>query len=359
MIKRRIAMVIYGLEGGGAEYSARRMAAYWHARGHDVRIFTLTPAGAGMAGDVPVTVLPVAEGGNVISRNLQRMKALRVALLGFKADAVISFMEPTNVLALLAARGTTMPVIVADRVDAARHSYGLLCRMLRNLLYPFAAAAVVQTERARRHYPPFVLRRGAVIPNAVYAQTVEAARAERPVIAAMGRLDRQKGFDLLLEAFAGVDREFPAWDLHIWGQGDEYERLKDMAKALGVAERVVFKGYTRDPAAALAACDIFVLSSRYEGFPNVLLEAMAQGRAVIAADCDSGPSDIIRDGDNGMLVAANDAEELRRAMRVLMRDGDLRARLGTAALGVCETYAPDKIMGAWDRLMARVISARK
>lgn len=358
MMRRRIAMVIYGLEGGGAEYSARRMAAYWHAHGQDVRIFTLTSAGADMAGDVPITVLPIAEGGNMIARNLQRIRALRAALRDFQADAAISFMEPTNVLAILAARGTGIPVIVSDRVDAARHSYGMVCRAMRNALYPVAAAAVVQTERARRHYPPFVLRRGTVIPNAVYTQPVDVPPA-RNVIAAMGRLDRQKGFDLLLEAFAGVDREFPSWTLQIWGQGDEYERLADMAKALGVEEKVTFKGYTREPAAALAACEIFALSSRYEGFPNVLLEAMVQGRAVVAADCDSGPSDIVRDGENGVLVPANDAEALRRGLRVLMRDADLRARLGMAARGVREEYAPGKVMGMWDRLIARAVNHKK
>lgn len=358
MSERRIAMVIYGLEGGGAEYSARRMAAYWRAQRQDVRIFTLTAAGSDMAEDVPVTVLPVAGGTNAVVRNLQRIRALRTALREFRADVVISFMEPTNVLAILAVRRTGIPVIVSDRVDAARHSYGIVCRALRNVLYPFAVAAVVQTERARHHYPPFVLRRGVVIPNAVYAVPVDVPHA-RNVIVAMGRLDRQKGFDLLLEAFAGVDREFPSWTLQIYGQGDEYERLVDMAKALGVAEKVVFKGYTREPAAALAACEIFVLSSRYEGFPNVLLEAMGQGRAVLAADCDSGPSAIVRDGENGILVPANDAEALRRGLRVLMRDADLRARLGIAARGVREEYAPGKVMGMWDRLIARVVARQK
>lgn len=357
MIKRRIGIVIYGLEGGGAEHSARRMAAYWHERGHEVRIFTLTQAAGSFSGDMPVTVL-VAEGG-AAARNMRRIGMLRAALRASKPDVVISFMEPTNVLTLMAVRGTGIPVIVADRVDAVRYSYGRLCRILRNIFYPFAAALVVQTERARRHYPPFIQRRAVVIPNAVYAQPVEATRQERPVIAGMGRLERQKGFDLLLEAFAGLDREFPAWTLEIWGQGDEYERLTDMAKALGIADKVALKGYTHEPTAALVACDIFVLSSRYEGYPNVLLEAMVQGRAVVAADCDSGPSDIVRDGENGILVSVNDAEALRRALRVLMRDGDLRARLGTAAYRVREDHAPEKIMAVWERLIARVAVKEK
>ena len=360
MTVRRIAIVIYSLHGGGAEHIVMNMAAHWAAKGDDIRIFTFTadPPPGGIAPRVTVVPLGLAApAGNIvqgIAGNLRRVRGLRAVLRSFGPDVVISFMEPTNVVAILASWRMKWPVAVADRVDPGLHSYGRSWRLLRNLTYPFAQALVLQTERVKTRYPKNCLHRAVVIPNAVYQAPADppAGDADSFVVAAMGRLDRQKGFDLLLEAFAGLDREFPRWALHIYGQGDEHERLSDMITALGLQGRAVLRGRTPDPAAALAACDIFVLSSRYEGFPNVLLEAMVQGRPVIAADCPMGPAEIVRDGENGLLIPANDPETLRRALRLLMRDAALRDRLGRAARAVRDDYDPARIMAQWGRLLA-------
>ena len=175
-----------------------------------------------------------------------------------------------------------------------------------------------------------------------------------PRIIAIGRLIRLKGYDLLLSAFAEAAEEFPEWQMDIFGQGPLREELEKQRDQLGLENRVHFRGITTDIDAELERSDIFVLASRIEGFPNVLLEAMAAGVAVIAADCRFGPGEIIDDGNNGLLVPAENIPALTQALKRLMSDAGLRGKLGNAARVVQERYAEEKIVNRWKNLIEEV-----
>lgn len=114
---------------------------------------------------------------------------------------------------------------------------------------------------------------------------------------------------------------------------------------------MILEGRTTTPTRRLAAADLFVLPSRYEGFPNALLEAMAMGLPVVAADCDSGPREIIRDGVDGILVPPEDPEALSRAMLMLIRDHELRRRLGGAAVSVRERFSLPAVVRSWEEVL--------
>src|SRR5690606_8206234 len=128
-----------------------------------------------------------------------------------------------------------------------------------------------------------------------------ASAGSRPVIVALGRLVDLKGFDLLIRAFAMVAEAIPGWSLEIHGEGPERPALEALAHALGVGERVRLPGYARDPHAVLRDAGLFALSSRLEGSPNALIDAMADGLAVVAFDCEAGPRELLRDGEDGVL----------------------------------------------------------
>jgi glycosyltransferase involved in cell wall biosynthesis len=167
----------------------------------------------------------------------------------------------------------------------------------------------------------------------------------------MGRLVRQKGFDLLLEAFARCRTSHPRWTLRILGRGEERQALEAQARALNLGDAVEFAGVVKNPQDHLAQSQLFVLSSRYEGFPNALLEAMASGLAVVATDCPTGPADIVTHDENGLLVPAGDVGALAAAMDRLMSDAGERRRLGERAREVQARFAPETILAAWDRLL--------
>jgi glycosyltransferase involved in cell wall biosynthesis len=171
-----------------------------------------------------------------------------------------------------------------------------------------------------------------VVPNPVEVSRVSRLAHEsngtpwpRHFIAACGRLDRQKGFDLLLRAFARLPD--PDLALVILGEGPERERLEALAGELGIGPRLLMPGFVRNPWACIARAAVFVLSSRWEGFASVLVEAMACGTPVVAADCEWGPREIVRDGEDGLLVRADDPDTLAAAIHRVLTDGALGVEL--------------------------------
>src|SRR5262245_11572182 len=157
-----------------------------------------------------------------------------------------------------------------------------------------------------------------------------------------------------MRAFAACAADRPGWHLAILGEGSQRDRLESLAVELGIRERVDMPGTVRHPVAALQRSDLFVLSSRYEGFPNALLEAMSCGLPVISFDCPSGPSEIVRHGVDGLLVAKEDWMALSEAMGSLMDSEGERRRLGRNALEVKDRFAVDTVMALWNSVVERV-----
>jgi glycosyltransferase involved in cell wall biosynthesis len=166
----------------------------------------------------------------------------------------------------------------------------------------------------------------------------------------MGRMTEQKGFDLLLEAFARVAARHTEWQLEIWGEGPLRSELERVRERWRLSGRARFPGRTEDAYGVLRAADLYVLSSRYEGFPMVLCEAMAVGLPVVAFDCRTGPREIVRDGVDGLLVPAGDIDALARALDRLMGDVEARARLGARAPEVCERFGLARVLALWDQV---------
>jgi glycosyltransferase involved in cell wall biosynthesis len=196
-----------------------------------------------------------------------------------------------------------------------------------------------------------------IIPNPINPEfngsTKEARRrGSGHTIVAMGRLVRQKGFDLLIEAFARCAGQHPEWSLVILGEGEERSNLESLISAMGLQDRVRLAGKVPQPSHILGQADLFVLSSRFEGFPNALMEAMACKLAVISTDCPNGPRDIVRDGVDGLLIPPDDVNALAKGMDRLMANPMERQRLGAGATEVVKRFSIEKIMSMWDELVA-------
>ncbi len=196
------------------------------------------------------------------------------------------------------------------------------------------------------------------IPNAVSPLTGGPADPSSPVVIAAGRLTNQKGFDRLVPAFEQVVRKHPDWTLRIYGSGQHGPRLRRMILDAGLHDHVFLMGQADRMGEELARGSIYVLSSRFEGLPMVLLEAMSKGLAVVSFDCPRGPADLITHGENGLLVPEGDVDALARGLLDLVEDEDARRRLGAAAVTTAAGYDADAVGRQWNDLLDRLLSER-
>jgi len=356
--------VISSLGPGGAERVMSLLAGELVTRGHEVQLVTLAQAVDDFfALDPRVHRLSLDLSGQsariqeAVCANFRRIKALRRAVKTAAPDVVLSFMTSTNVLVLLACIGLPVRIVVSERVDPASHKDKFVWTSLRWLVYQRADAVVVQTERIATWFRRRLSNRVAVtvIPNPVDPEEDSqpcCVEVPRPFMLAAGRLVHQKGFDILIRAFSTVARECGQPRLAIAGEGPEEQALRNVVAELGLDDRVHFLGQVRGLRTLMRKADAFILSSRYEGFPNVLLEALAGGLPVVATDCPDGPRQILRGGEFGLLVPCENAVALAAALRCIATDAALRNRLSGRASLATEPYQLDRVVRGWEAVLA-------
>ncbi|MGE0315484.1 MAG: glycosyltransferase family 4 protein [Lautropia sp.] len=365
----RLAILIHSLSAGGAERVAVHLANGFAARRWQVALLTLEPAaGDFYAVDARVDRIGLDVAGpagglvGALAGNARRLRAIRRALARGRYDAVLALTAEVSVLAILATRGLGLRVVVSERIHPPALRLGRAWHRLRRLVYPHADQVVVQTEDTRRwierHTPG---ARARVIPNPVVLPLpgaeprlppAQLLGPDRRLLLAVGRLSPQKGFDLLIPAFSRIAADHPAWTLVILGEGAERTALEALVAAHGQQARVLLPGHAGNLEDWYRRASLFVLSSRFEGFPNALVEAMAHGCPAVAFDCPTGPRDLVRDGVDGVLVTATDsADALSGALARAMGDDALRARLSSRATEVAARFDPDTILEHWERTL--------
>jgi glycosyltransferase involved in cell wall biosynthesis len=222
--------------------------------------------------------------------------------------------------------------------------------------------AMVVLTQADQRYHQEMLSAGArveCIPNAVPPLGGQRADLSSTMLLAAGRLTWQKGFERLVSAFADAARAEPGWIARIYGQGPRHDKVQATIDACGVSDRIELAGAVADLGKEMERASLFVMSSRYEGFPIVLIEAMSKGLPVIAFDCPTGPSDIIENGRTGILVPEGDVAALGAAILELIRDEPRRRRLGAAAAEHVHRWDVATIGARWDRLLAELTNPQE
>jgi glycosyltransferase involved in cell wall biosynthesis len=258
-------------------------------------------------------------------------------------------------LTLLASRLAPAGVIV---IAQEHQRLGLYHQDTRDALaaaLPNVSVVVTLTESDRAAYQDLLGEGGPpvlAIPNAVPDVPLGPGDPAAHKLIAAGRLERQKGFDLLLEAFAAVAPKHPDWTLDIFGRGSRREPLEQSVVDLGLGGQVTINAPTDRLGERMRNASAFVLSSRFEGFPLVLLEAMAAGLAVVSFDCPNGPGQILTDGTNGLLIPPEDVPALAAALDRIMIDESLRRRLAAAAPAAVLPYSAQQVGRRWDELLA-------
>lgn len=227
-------------------------------------------------------------------------------------------------------------------------------RLARRLAARYCDTVVVLTERDRAAWLAALHARARIVAMAnplTIARPAQPSDLSQPRVLAVGRLERVKGFDLLLSAWQRVQAQAPGWTLRIVGSGSEREALLRQREALGLQDSVEILPATPDIAAHYAQASIFVMSSRYEGLPLVLIEAMACGLAIVSFACETGPRDLLNDDVSGLLVEPENAPALAEALLRVMRSQALRERLARGARHASLAYEADAIAAQWEKLL--------
>ncbi len=353
----RIVFVLSGLGAGGAEKIVNILARHRSTCGDDVHVLALsaeTPESY-FAYDRSVGVEALGGGPSApVFRTAARIARLRGRLRALSPDLVISFLTKVNIMVVLASRGLGLRLVLSERNNFNTQDMSPMWRLARPLAARLAVRLVMQTTEAANSLPPGLQARAVIIPNPITLQHVrDRATGAGSRVVAVGRLDRQKGFDLLINAFADIARHTPSMTLTIFGEGPERRALEEQVRHLGLSDRVRLPGTTKSPVEWVNAGDIFVLSSRFEGFPNVLLEAMSAGLASIAFDCPWGPSEIIDTPAVGVLIPREDVRQLADAIGRLAGDTVLQQQIGAAgARTVAARYAIQSVLQQWDDVIA-------
>jgi len=349
----RIGFVLTELLGGGAERSMLGIIdALDRARFDPVLVVFVRREDHAPPADAPVIVL--AEGGATAPGRLTaRVRDLAGIIARERLDLVVSFLIGANVVATLAAKRAGVPVVIGERsaplavLSPANAALKMqwLWRMLVRRLYPQATAVVTNTRGAGRELVEqfrVPADRIAVIPNAVDLERIRALAAAPlddaarwpagPVLVHVGRFSHAKDHDTLLRAFAIVRAGRPA-TLVLVGDGEDEARVRALTADLGLDGSVVFTGFTRNPYAYLARATLCVLTSRFEGLPNALLEAMALGIPIVSTACQYGPIELLDGTGDGVLTPVGDPQAFASAVVALLDDEPRRrelSRRGTA-----------------------------
>jgi glycosyltransferase involved in cell wall biosynthesis len=367
--------------GGGVARTVANLANHL-ARGHPVRVISFrrkrSTTRFPLDSSISVTVVRDQRrgrnAGNPLTRALDRRPSrlrprpsvktmsllsdlqLRRAIRSVRSGVLISC-RPSLHLASVSFARPEVKTVGWDHLNfPARFENTDQFEVLRAAVPRLDAYAVLTDEDAadyRRSLPDAptdirVIRNSLSWPLSV--ERASLAARDSKVIVAGGQLIPRKGFDLLVRAFGSVAAEHPDWQVHIYGRGRHSRVITPLVTRLGLGRQVRLQGFSEDFASVLASSAVFAMSSRSEGFPMALLEAMSVGLPIVVFDCPRGPREIIRDGHNGLLVPAGDTKAFGSALRRLIEDPELRERLGAQALLDAEQYTIDAIASDWERL---------
>ncbi|MGN9062891.1 glycosyltransferase family 4 protein [Segatella copri] len=267
-------------------------------------------------------------------------------------DIIIGQSFP-NVFVLYLAGVNMNNVIAAEHVYY--NYYSNLIKTIRLHIYKNCARVAVLTSLDKACYDKhYAYNHTVLIPNPVVVPEYHQSQLEDKIVIAMGRIQYQKGFDILVDVFSLVNHKHPDWKCYIYGDGNLRREVEDCIIKKGMQDVVILKGRTDNVPNAMREASMFVLSSRFEGFGMVIAEAMAQGLPAVSFDCPTGPSDIVRTGYNGILVKNQDKQALANAICNLIEHPEDRKQMGINAIQTSKEFAGNVVAEKWYKLFAEI-----
>jgi len=364
--QKRIAFHIGSLNKGGAERVIANLAEYFRKNGYEVYVITKFIAKEEYALSdgihrVVADITKEEEKGRVQNLFL-RIKKLRRIIKEICPDVLVSFIGKTNLMSIAATRGTGIPTVVSVRSNPAREIGTGIKKWLTFVLFAMTEGIVLQTTEAKEFFPKCIQKKAVILKNSLNPEFIrepyEGVRKKE--IVSVGRIDKNKNQRMLIEAFAPLADSYPDWKVVLYGDGDERASLEERVRDLDLADRIQFKGVQVNIPEKIGASSIFALTSKQEGMPNALIEAMVLGLASISTDCPcGGPRDLIKSGENGILIPVNDVDALKDSLEQLMKGEELRKSISQNALLLKDDVMPSRINSLWEDYLTAVSQKRE
>lgn len=361
--KKNIAFVVYSLNSGGAERVVTTLANYF-ALQYNVTIITIVNTTPFYTINKEITlkscVDKINNSKNLVSalkNNTKLIKTIKKHLKSENINLVLSFMTTSNVLSLIASKSLKIPCIISERSNPYIYTNNSFWDKLVRYTYPKANFLVVQSNLIKNYYQTFVKsNRVIILPNPI-SETLSSqkniSKKRTPTIINVGRLDSNKAQDVLLKAFASINKK--DWKLVLIGDGELRKDYEKLTKKLHIANNVIFTGNINDVQNYYNTASIFAFTSKSEGFPNALIEAMYFEMACISTDCPTGPSDIIENTKNGFLIEVNNQSQLESRLIELIDNNTLRDSLGKEAFKTAKAYEVTQVAEKWNELIIKLI----
>jgi len=290
-----------------------------------------------------------------LSHNFNIVKVMRKSIKKYQPDVVISFMDRTNIYTILATRFLDTKLIISERINY-EYLKSKSWRFIRRLVYPYTDGMVVLSKYDYEKYN--YVKDKQIIFNPLFIENSKINLTQKEnIILSVGRLVDDKGFDIFLNALSLIDAKLlESWKILIVGGGEKKEYLQRLSKKLGLDKKVEFLGKRKDIEELYKKTSIFVSTSRAEGFPNALSEALSFGCACVATDCLTGPSELIEDDRNGFLVEVDAIQEIKDRLEVLLKDEKLRNDFANEGVNMSKKYSVENIVAEWERYFEKFIS---
>lgn len=354
----KIACIAY-LEGaGGAEKQIIKLSNEMVERGHQVTIIVLGAYKPVFDIHESISIVDLSKFESTgLSRILTRYRVLKRTLTSIKPDVTVNFWLQSAYLTVLMPKDMRGKVIYSERGDPGDSEYYGLLGIVRRLAFRRIDGFVFQTRGAKEYFAEYNLHNTEIIHNAVFIDNEELkkpceTRIKR--IINVGRLHPQKNQMLLIDSFALIAEEINEYTLDIYGDGELKQELLDRIKYYGLQERIKIHNSRKDILKYIYESSLFILTSNFEGMPNVLMEAMALGLPCISTDCSPGGArELITNGINGIIVPVGDREALADAMKRILFDDKLSESIGTAAYEIRYKFSPKEIYSKWESFLQR------
>lgn len=351
----KIVCVISSLGSGGAERVLSTLANYWSRGGYEVSFITYlnSPDFFSLDNDIEYIRLGLS-GGSMIKRlfnHIRRPILIRREINRLAPDVVISFIDVTNIIVLFSMLFSKIPVIISERTDPDKFKLKRFLELIRSRVYQMAYTIVVQNDGQKQWFDKMNQK---VIkienPAPIVSIKRETESQKKQLITAVGSLAHVKGFDNLIKAFAGIPEVHPNWMLQIIGEGAERDSLQCLIEEHNLAGNVELTGVKKDIYSEFMRSEFSVLSSRYEGQPNVLIESLACACPVISTDCSTAISELVIPDENGLIVQAESVEALGKAIKKLITNKQFREKMSSNAPASIKHLHIDKVLQYWDAL---------